>query len=396
MEIKMKIEIPKGAKRIIEVIEAAGYRADIVGGCVRDALLSRVANDFDITTNAEPESVKALFPKTVDTGIRHGTVTVIMNGEPFEVTTYRVDGEYLDNRHPVSVSFTKNIEDDLARRDFTVNAMAYNERRGLTDVFGGASDLDARLIRAVGNAHCRFSEDALRILRGIRFSSTLDFDIEEKTKRAIFELRDRLRDISAERILTEWKKLLGGVRAYDVILEFMPVIEVFLPELSGVKMPPRAEFLSLSAEERQIALFASSSGAAGFESAAERLKMDNKMRDMGRGVLNNLVFCEGMSEKDVHMRLLSLDDAVSISSARVCRALGYCSGKEEDTVQRLIVGGAVRHISELDIRGGDLIGIGMRGESIGRALEKLLVAVADGSVINERGALIAMAKNYRD
>lgn len=176
----MRIQVPEKVNRIIEVLLAHGHEAYAVGGCVRDALLSRVANDWDITTSASPREVKALFRRTIDTGIQHGTVTVMLDREGFEVTTYRIDGEYEDGRHPKEVTFTKSLTEDLKRRDFTINAMAYNEQTGMVDIFGGASDLEQKIIRCVGVAGERFDEDALRILRAFRFSAQLGFVIEEK------------------------------------------------------------------------------------------------------------------------------------------------------------------------------------------------------------------------
>ena len=181
----MRIEIPAKANQIIARLEGAGYEAYVVGGCVRDALLGRAAADWDITTNARPEQVKALFSRTIDTGIQHGTVTVLLGREGFEVTTYRIDGEYQDGRHPSEVSFTPNLLEDLKRRDFTINAMAYNEREGLIDAFGGMGDLQSRQIRCVGDPRERFTEDALRILRAVRFSAQLNFDIEDCTREAV-------------------------------------------------------------------------------------------------------------------------------------------------------------------------------------------------------------------
>ena len=169
------ITLPENVKRIIRTLETAGFEAYAVGGCVRDALLNRVPQDWDITTSALPEEVKRLFPRTVDTGIEHGTVTVMRGQEGYEVTTYRIDGTYEDFRHPDSVTFTRNLGEDLLRRDFTINAMAYNESTGLVDLFDGMKDLQAGIIRAVGNPAERFSEDALRILRAVRFAAQLGF-----------------------------------------------------------------------------------------------------------------------------------------------------------------------------------------------------------------------------
>ena len=204
----IKIEMPKAVREIIEVLEAAGFEAFAVGGCVRDAVLGREPADWDITTSAMPEQVKALFSRTIDTGIQHGTVTVMKDHVGYEVTTYRIDGEYEDARHPKEVSFTSNLVEDLKRRDFTINAMAYNDRAGIVDEFDGIGDLERGVIRCVGNAMDRFSEDALRMLRAVRFSAQLGFAIDEDTRAAIAKLAPNLEKISAERIQVELVKLL--------------------------------------------------------------------------------------------------------------------------------------------------------------------------------------------
>ena len=206
----MTIQLPEDVKKIIEIIEKAGYEAYAVGGCVRDSLLLRNPNDWDITTSAKPEKVKELFKKTIDTGIEHGTVTVMMHHVGYEVTTYRIDGEYEDARHPKNVTFTSNLIEDLKRRDFTINAMAYNDRSGIEDAFDGISDLEKGIIRAVGNPRERFDEDALRMMRAVRFSAQLGYSIEEDTKKAIKELSPNLQKISAERIQVELVKLVSS------------------------------------------------------------------------------------------------------------------------------------------------------------------------------------------
>lgn len=204
----MNIQVPEKVNMIIETLLAQGHEAYAVGGCVRDSLLDREADDWDITTSASPYEVKALFRRTIDTGIQHGTVTVMLDKEGFEVTTYRIDGEYEDGRHPKEVLFTKNLEEDLKRRDFTINAMAYNEQTGMVDIFGGVEDLQNKIIRCVGVAGDRFDEDALRIMRAFRFSAQLGFSIEENTRKAAAERAENLKKISAERIRVELTKLL--------------------------------------------------------------------------------------------------------------------------------------------------------------------------------------------
>ena len=204
----MRIQLPDKVHRIIETIQQAGHEAYAVGGCIRDSILGKEPDDWDITTSANPETVKKLFERTIDTGIKHGTVTVMIGQEGFEVTTYRIDGEYEDGRHPKEVSFTASLSEDLRRRDFTINAMAYNEKDGLIDIYDGIKDITRGQIRCVGRAQERFSEDALRMMRAVRFSAQLGYQIEENTKEAVRELAGTLRRISAERIQTEFVKLL--------------------------------------------------------------------------------------------------------------------------------------------------------------------------------------------
>ena len=226
----MHFEIPKKVEIIINTLEEAGFEAYAVGGCVRDALLGRTPNDWDITTSAKPEQVKVLFHRTVDTGIAHGTVTVLLEKDGFEVTTYRVDGEYEDGRHPKEVTFTASLEEDLKRRDFTINAMAYNPTKGLVDLFEGQKDLEDKVIRCVGDPLERFTEDALRIMRAVRFSAQLGFSLEENTRKALSVLAPNLKHVSAERIQVELVKLLVSPHpdylrtAYEagITKEFLP------------------------------------------------------------------------------------------------------------------------------------------------------------------------------
>ncbi len=231
--MEFDITLPTPVARALSVLEAYGYESYVVGGCVRDSLLGRVPNDWDITTNATPEQMKACFAdfRVIETGIRHGTLTVIIDGMQLEITTYRNDGEYLDNRHPVQVTFSERIEDDLSRRDFTVNAMAYHPEKGLVDLFGGREDLQTKTIRAVGDAKIRFEEDGLRILRAIRFASVLNFDIAKDTAKAIRDCKNLLSGIAAERIREEFCKLICGPGAVRILRDYIDVIAIFLPEL---------------------------------------------------------------------------------------------------------------------------------------------------------------------
>lgn len=227
----MRIKLPDKVNRIIGTLQEHGYEAYAVGGCVRDSILGRKPEDWDITTSAMPEETKMLFSHTFDTGIEHGTITVLLEHEGFEVTTYRIDGKYIDGRHPSQVTFVRNLKDDLLRRDFTINAMAYNDKDGLVDIFGGMEDLQQGIIRCVGDARARFSEDALRILRGIRFAAQLGFRIEDGTKEGMRLLAPTLQKISAERIQTELVKMLLSPRP-DMLREAwkLGITKEFLPE----------------------------------------------------------------------------------------------------------------------------------------------------------------------
>jgi len=229
------MNLPKHVKAIITTLEKAGFEGYAVGGCVRDTLLGKEPDDWDITTSAAPQQVKELFSRTIDTGIQHGTVTVLMDRETYEVTTYRIDGEYEDGRHPKEVVFTANLLEDLKRRDFTINAMAYNDKSGIVDAFGGMDDLENKVIRCVGDPVERFTEDALRMMRAVRFSGQLGYEIDEKTGQAVTQLAPTLSKISAERICTELTKLMVSPhpdylrKAYE-----LGMTRVFLPEFDAV------------------------------------------------------------------------------------------------------------------------------------------------------------------
>lgn len=231
--ISLEIEIPQGAAWVLKQLRDAGYEAYVVGGCVRDSLLHRMPDDWDITTSAKPEDTKRIFRRTVDTGIQHGTVTVMVDRTGYEVTTYRIDGEYADGRHPEHVTFTASLLEDLKRRDFTINAMAYSPAEGLVDEFDGIGDINRRVIRAVGDPVQRFTEDALRMMRAIRFSAQLDYRIDEDTREGIRLLAPNLKKVSAERIRVELEKLLLSEHPEELKeADELGLLRQFLPELS--------------------------------------------------------------------------------------------------------------------------------------------------------------------
>jgi len=390
------MHLPENVEYILSRINESGYRADIVGGCVRDCILGKEPNDYDVTTNAKPEAVREIFSdlRTVDTGIKHGTVAVIIDSEPYEITTYRRDGKYSDNRHPDSVSFADELSDDLSRRDFTVNAMCYNHRDGFTDLFGGRRDIDAKIIRAVGNPRVRFEEDALRVMRALRFASVLDFAVEENTARAIEECAGLVAAISAERIYTEWKKLIGGIAAYRILREYQSVIGRIIPALCGYSLPDEELFKAESGDIRELSLFALGGGKAAFEEAMTALKCDTKHRKYGIAVLSALEY-KSDTEAEKRLLLVKLGKEAALGAVRLKILLGRAEREEYAQIFSLIEAGAPATVGELKINGNDLKELGYRGREIGDILEGLLLATAEGKVENERESLLSFVAKIR-
>lgn len=384
--------LPKSVEFIINRINQFGHRADIVGGPVRDFLLGGIPRDYDITTSARPEEIKEIFAdfRTVDTGIKHGTVTLVLDGEGYEITTYRIDGEYKDSRHPESVEFTKNLAEDLARRDFTVNAIAYNPKDGLCDLFGGREDIKGKIIRAVGDPEKRFSEDALRILRGIRFAATLGFEIDDKTALAMRKCKDLLGNVSAERIFVEWKKLISGDNSYEVIKRYRDIIAEFLPELASVALPDKERYERSAPFVRMLSLFAALPEAGGvYRCAMARLKTDSQTRDLGALALTDDEKYDTSSELGLKIMMSELGAEV----ARIRLLLEYALGKREkdslSAVDSIIERRLPYRISDLDINGSDVAALGFKGAAIGKALSSLLLLVMKGELENKRYALIS-------
>lgn len=393
-----KMFLPEKVEYLISRLASAGYRADAVGGCVRDSLLGRVPGDYDITTSATPNEMKRVFSdlKTVETGIKHGTLTVILDSEPYEITTYRIDGEYTDNRRPDSVKFTDRLSEDLSRRDFTVNAMCYSHEYGYTDLFGGLKDLEGKLIRAVGDPVRRFNEDALRIMRAIRFSSTLGFEIETGTSDAIFETAHLLKNIAKERIYAEWTKLIGGMGALGVIERYSSVISVAIPEITEINLESKSGFESAKAEIRELMLFASLYGedsAEHFYSALTSLRCDNKHKDYGYSVLKNY---KAKTDDSVSQNILLIKTDLEVARGviELKIALGLSESQELEILDSLIENGVCYRISDLKINGNDIRSLGLSGKKIGETLEALLYSVAEGKIENCRDELIKeVAKN---
>ena len=232
----MNIKLPEQVNTAIKLLEESGFEAFAVGGCVRDMIMGRTPYDYDVTTNALPDEMAEVFRgmRQLDIGLKHGTLTVIIGDMPIEITTYRIDGEYLDSRHPDSVKFSRSLSDDLSRRDFTVNTLCFNERVGLVDEFGGVSDIENRIIRCVGEPDKRFTEDALRIIRAVRFACALGFTVEEKTAESILRNKALLSNIAIERIRDEFTKLIMSDQVFDILEEFHAVIEEFIPEYADL------------------------------------------------------------------------------------------------------------------------------------------------------------------
>ncbi len=379
-----KIELPKNVTELIDLLWSNGHRADIVGGSTRDFLLGIAPHDFDITTDATPSEIKEIFKdyRTLDIGIKHGTVTVISHGSPIEITTYRIDGGYLDNRHPSDVTFSRNLNDDLSRRDFTVNAICFSPRFGFTDNFGGKEDIKNKIIRAVGDPVKRFNEDALRILRGIRFASQLGFEVEENTKKAMFSERQLLLNISKERINPEWQKLISGKTPLETVKEFFDVIKVFIPWLKqDIFLVDRDAFMALSPELRELAIFKSNTEAE-FKELKQSLRSDRQSTVFGSGVISRLSESYTTDTDIIYlMRDIGKRGALAVFKIKSLTDPAYAT--YDLRVERLVSGGAIYEISDLAIDGKDLIALGYKGAQIGEALSLLLNAVIEQRVNNE-------------
>lgn len=384
----MNITLPASIQRALAQLNDAGYEAYVVGGCVRDSLMGKAPADWDITTSALPTDIMRVFSdfRTIATGLQHGTVTVIIDNTPLEITTYRVDGLYADGRHPDSVTFTTRLDEDLKRRDFTINAMAYHPDRGLIDPFNGQMDLQAKTIRCVGTPIQRFTEDALRILRALRFSAVLGFDIEATTADAIHCLASALSCVSIERITSEFKRLICGENADTILDNFEDVIAVFLPEICGCNGALNLVDLLAHPRTRMAALFYSANiGAESATTILRRLRFDiQTIRDIQR--LLSFSVNADYAEDAYLLRLLNhmgaelVFDYFSITKA------------PDTTIRRtreLLNERACYSTTMLAINGNDLLSIGVPpGPAVGEMLHRALYAVMDRQCPNERTALI--------
>lgn len=379
------LDLNKNALFVLERLHNCGHKAYAVGGCVRDMLMGREVNDYDITTSALPNEIKRAFPDytTVETGIKHGTVTVIVNKQPFEITTFRTENSYTDLRHPDSVTFVKDVREDLLRRDFTVNAIAYSPDEGIIDPWGGIEHIKSKTIACVGNAHKRFSEDSLRILRALRFSSTLSFSIEKETSDAIKELSANLLSVSKERLYEELKKLVNGNNAVEVITEYLKVLQLILPindnPLNLSKLPPdyRWRFACLCGE--------------GVVGALQNLRADNK----------TISFCKLLAtSKPIPNERIAIKQYISVLGRENAKAvISYrCALYNENSTAALQILSSDQCLTlkELNINGADLLNLEIQGERVGAILNKLLSSVLAEKTENTKDALLSLAKQLKD
>lgn len=395
----MELRLPENVEYLIARLEQNGYRADIVGGSVRDLLLGKRPYDYDITASATPDQTKAVFSdlRTVDTGIKHGTVSVILDGESYEITTYRVDGEYKDSRHPEEVFFTTRIEEDLARRDFTVNAIAYSPTYGITDPFGGRNDIYGGVIRAVGDAELRFDEDALRILRGVRFAATLGFKIEDKTAAAIRNKKHLLKNVSAERIYVELKKMLSGDHAYRVISNYADVVCEVIPALDKIILPDENKFSDADYLSRLLSIFylSKENSDTAFEESCYALRTDSHIREVGVSVLSSVGKYDLTTDKGLTYLLRDMDTERAEVLIKLQMTLGSAEISSLTRLISLVSSGVCYRYSDLAVGGRDIISLGIKGRAVGEALDALLTAVIEGEVNNNRDDLISYIKNSK-
>lgn len=439
----MRIQLPEKVNMIINRLQEHGYEAYAVGGCVRDSILGRVPDDWDITTSATPLETKGLFQRTFDTGIEHGTITVLIDKEAFEVTTYRVDGEYEDSRHPKEVTFTRCLKEDLLRRDFTINAMAYNDTEGLVDIFGGMSDLENKIIRCVGNAKERFGEDALRILRAVRFAAQLGFEIEEETQKGIVELAATLENISAERIQVELVKMLVSPNPTMLREAYhLGITKVILPEFDAMMETTQENIHhmytvgehTMEAIENiradkvlRLAMLMHDIAKPGVktkdkEGVAHFFGHDIKGVELSKIILKRLKFDNDTISKVT--KLVQYHDYRIVAKPKSVRRAVNKIGKElfpyyqevrkadtlaqseymreeklqniqevEECYQEILRKEECVCLKELAITGSDLIADGMKpGKEIGRVLNALLERVIEEPELNTKEQLLALKK----
>lgn len=437
------LALSQGAKKALELLHSNGYEAYVVGGSVRDMLMGNNAHDFDITTSATPDQMKTVFDGyyTVDTGIKHGTITFVYEKEPIEITTYRIDGDYKDSRHPESVEFTTKLENDLSRRDFTINALVYNDNEGIIDLFGGQNDIKNKIIKAIGNPKKRFEEDALRILRGVRFASQLGFEIEKDTKKAMVECAHLLHNISCERINTELTKFLLGKNVkkalldnYEIIGEIIPqikemhgfeqhnyhhiydVLEHTAVAIENIEPIPHLRLTMLLHDTGKVATFKLAEDGVGHFYGHNKVSYE-----IASGFLNKYRFDNATKERvttlvKIHdtpiepdrvlikKRLNRIGKEMFFDLLKVKRADNSAQNPKFDRTKEInelekiakeIIEENCFTLSSLEITGNDLITLGFKGKEIGVALNRLLNEVIEEKLPNKKEALIKRANRLK-
>jgi len=444
MEVScLNIVLPPQVKVAIELLEQNGFEAYVVGGCVRDSILGVCPPDWDITTSALPNEVLCVFNKfkTIETGIKHGTVIVIINDLPLEITTFRIDGDYLDNRHPENVKFCSNLREDLSRRDFTINAMAYNKSDGLIDAFDGIKDIKNNTIKCVGNPDLRFNEDALRILRALRFSSVLGFELEQSTDDSVLRNAYLLQNVSKERIATELLKLLCGKNVCNVLLKYRDVIAKIIPEIEPMfdfnqhnkhhifdvwehtvyaigyaDCDPIVRLTLLlhdigkphcfSMDEKGVGHFYGHGNISAdiARTVLKSLKLSNEMSETVLTLVKYHDYPITSKEKIVKRRLLkfSVPIFVLLLKVKLADLLAHNPvysdrGQEieaiEKTMNKIIANGECFKLCDLAVNGNDLIELGIpASKKIGEILNELLLCVIDGKLENNKTDLIEQSK----
>lgn len=442
------MQIPDNAKKIINALSEKGFDSYVVGGCVRDFLLGKPVSDTDIATSALPKETEEILNskhiKVVETGIKHGTVTAVIDKTPYEITTFRTDGDYKDSRRPESVEFVRDIKEDLKRRDFTVNAMAYSENAGLIDLFGGREDLENRIIRAVGDPDKRFKEDALRIMRALRFSSVLGFRIEENTKKALFDNRFLLNHIASERIFTELLKLLSGKNVLQVLDEYRDIIAVIIPELKAsfecaqntpwhsfpvyehiirsVDYAPDDPVIRLTMLLHDIGKPSvkktdengrdhfKTHAAAGekiAETVLRRLKVSNEIYSKVTTLIQYHQSVENVNDIKIKrwFNKIGPEYTLSLFDVRIADLKAHNTAKAEvhgeiETLMRLkeeaaeiIKRGDAYRVSDLAVNGSDLLSLGFSGREIGDKLEEILNLVLEDKVKNNKNDILSYIQN---
>lgn len=401
----MIIDLPKNVENIIGSLEEHGFEGFAVGGCVRDSLLKKTPKDWDITTDALPEDMKKIFKKTFDTGIAHGTVTVLMDGVGYELTTYRIDGNYSDGRHPDSVSFSKNLSEDLCRRDFTINAMAYSNKKGIVDLFDGRKDLQNGIIRAVGDAKKRFDEDALRMLRAVRFAAQLGFKIDDDTFEAIKEKAKLLSNVSKERIFVELNKSLCGEFAQNIKMVYTSGLYRYIGKEFAKLDKNIYDFYPRKFPNKKhmywAAFLENIENVEAVKKILFELKSDNATRNNAYLLVKELKNPLPSSDEDIRWSLHRIGADLFCDYIEILK-----SDKKNvdildkiDTIENryslILKENHAYEISMLDITGKDLMDIGIsKGPKIGEVLEFLLKKVIENPLNNEKPILLRLAKEF--